>query len=80
MYKRQDWCGEDYDGCLLFDESHCAKNLIADLPGTETAAARAVDTIQRLLPNARVVYCSATAASEPRHYAYMTRLGLWGPA
>ena len=75
-----DWCGEDYDGCLLFDESHCAKNLIADLPGTETAAARAVDTIQRLLPNARVVYCSATAASEPRHYAYMTRLGLWGPA
>ena len=75
-----DWCGEDYDGCLLFDESHCAKTLIADLPGTETAAARAVDTIQRLLPDARVVYCSATAASEPRHYAYMTRLGLWGPA
>ena len=75
-----EWCGEDYDGCLLFDESHCAKNLIADLPGTETAAARAVDTIQRLLPNARVVYCSARAASEPRHYAYMTRLGLWGPA
>ena len=74
-----DWCGEDYDGCLLFDESHCAKNLIADLPGTETAAAQAVDTIQQLLPNARVVYCSATAASEPRHYAYMTRLGLWGP-
>jgi len=74
-----DWCGEDYDGCLLFDESHCAKNLIADLPGTETAAAQAVDTIQQLLPNARVVYCSATAASEPRHYAYMTLLGLWGP-
>ena len=74
-----DWCGEDYDGCLLFDESHCAKNLIADLPGTETAAAQAVDAIQHMLPNARVVYCSATAASEPRHYAYMSRLGLWGP-
>ena len=74
-----DWCGEDYDGCLLFDESHCAKNLIADLPGTETAAAQAVDAIQYMLPNARVVYCSATAASEPRHYAYMSRLGLWGP-
>ena len=56
--------GGDYDGCLLFDESHCAKNLIADLPGTETAAAQAVDAIQHMLLNARVVYCSATAASE----------------
>ena len=36
-----------------------AKNLIADLPGTETAAAQAVDAIQHMLPNARVVYCSA---------------------
>eukprot|EP00629_Pelagomonadales_sp_RCC1024_P016933 CAMPEP_0119262942 /NCGR_PEP_ID=MMETSP1329-20130426/2499_1 /TAXON_ID=114041 /ORGANISM="Genus nov. species nov., Strain RCC1024" /LENGTH=1313 /DNA_ID=CAMNT_0007262627 /DNA_START=179 /DNA_END=4117 /DNA_ORIENTATION=+ len=76
----RDWCGGDaFDGCLLFDEAHCAKNLIADLPGTETAAGLAVFTIQEMLPNARVVYCSATAVSEPRNYAYMTRLGLWGP-
>jgi hypothetical protein len=34
--------------------------------------------IQRLLPNARVVYASATGATEPRNMAYMTRLGLWG--
>ena len=74
------WCGgEDFDGCLLFDEAHRAKNLISEVPGTETAAGKAVFEIQRLLPRARVVYCSATAVSEPRNYGYMTRLGLWGP-
>ena len=30
------------------------------------------------LPKARIVYCSATGASEPKHMAYMVRLGLWG--
>ena len=74
------WCGgEDFDGCLLFDEAHRAKNLISEVPGTETAAGKAVFEIQKLLPRARVVYCSATAVSEPRNYGYMTRLGLWGP-
>jgi hypothetical protein len=33
---------------------------------------------QNKLPDARVVYCSATGASEPRNMGYMTRLGLWG--
>ena len=56
-----------------------AKNLISEIKGTETAAGRAVFDIQALLPRARVVYCSATAVSEPRNYGYMTRLGLWGP-
>lgn len=26
-----------------------------------------------------MVYVSATGATEPKHMAYMTRLGLWGP-
>ena len=39
----------------------------------------AVLKLQHILPGARVVYCSATGASEPRNLAYMTRLGLWGP-
>ena len=30
------------------------------------------------MPNARVVYVSATGASELSHMAYMDRLGLWG--
>lgn len=34
--------------------------------------------LQDRLPEARVVYCSATGASEPRNMGYMVRLGLWG--
>lgn len=34
--------------------------------------------LQARLPEARVVYCSATGASESRNMAYMVRLGLWG--
>ena len=34
--------------------------------------------LQQKLPNARVVYASATGASEPKHMAYMVRLGIWG--
>ena len=34
--------------------------------------------LQKKLPNARVVYSSATGATEPKNMAYMTRLGLWG--
>lgn len=30
------------------------------------------------MPKARVVYASATGATEPRNMAYMSRLGLWG--
>lgn len=30
------------------------------------------------MPKARVVYASATGASEPKNMAYMTRLGIWG--
>lgn len=33
---------------------------------------------QNRLKDARVVYCSATGASEPRNMGYMSRLGLWG--
>ena len=34
--------------------------------------------LQRALPLARVVYCSATGASDLSNLAYMERLGLWG--
>ena len=33
---------------------------------------------QDKIPQARVLYCSATGASEPRNMGYMVRLGLWG--
>ncbi len=44
-----------------------------------TQTAKAVLTLQEMLPRARVIYCSATAASEPSNLAFMSRLGLWGP-
>jgi len=41
-------------------------------------AGLAVREIQDKLPNARVVYCSATGVSDTSNMAYMGRLGLWG--
>ena len=39
---------------------------------------QAVVEFQRRLPNARVLYVSATGATEAENLCYMTRLGLWG--
>ena len=39
---------------------------------------QAVVEIQKRLPNARVLYVSATGATEAENLCYMTRLGLWG--
>lgn len=72
------WCGAEFDGFLVFDECHKAKNLIPEAGGQATRTGEAVLEIQARLPEARVVYCSATGASEPRNMGYMVRLGLWG--
>lgn len=73
------WCGPENDGLLVFDECHKAKNLVPESGGQATRTGEAVLEIQVQLPEARVVYCSATGASEPRNMGYMVRLGLWGP-
>ncbi|XP_034237026.1 protein strawberry notch isoform X2 [Thrips palmi] len=73
-----DWCGEDFDGCIIFDECHRAKNLCPTGSSKPTKTGLTVLEIQNQLPKARVVYASATGASEPRNMAYMTRLGIWG--
>ncbi|KAH9315300.1 hypothetical protein KI387_023927, partial [Taxus chinensis] len=72
------WCGTEYDGLLVFDECHKAKNLVPETGGQATRTGEAVLEIQLRLREARVVYCSATGASEPRNMGYMVRLGLWG--
>ncbi|XP_017244073.1 protein FORGETTER 1 [Daucus carota subsp. sativus] len=72
------WCGKDYDGLIVFDECHKAKNLVPEAGQRPTRTGETVLEIQALLPEARVVYCSATGASEPRNMGYMIRLGLWG--
>jgi len=78
-----DWCGsQDFDGLLMFDECHKAKNISLDHNGNVTnkssQTAEAILKLQESLPRARVVYCSATAASEGSNMAFMNRLGLWG--
>ncbi|KAF4389035.1 hypothetical protein F8388_026764 [Cannabis sativa] len=72
------WCGPDFDGLIIFDECHKAKNLVPEAGSQPTRTGEAVVEIQDQLPEARVVYCSATGASEPRNMGYMVRLGLWG--
>ncbi|XP_022892312.1 protein FORGETTER 1-like [Olea europaea var. sylvestris] len=72
------WCGPQYDGLIIFDECHKAKNLVPEAGGQPTRTGEAVLEIQARLPEARVIYCSATGASEPRNMGYMVRLGLWG--
>ncbi|XP_050330665.1 protein strawberry notch isoform X2 [Bactrocera neohumeralis] len=72
------WCGEDFDGLIIFDECHKAKNLCPVGSGKPTKTGQTVLELQNKLPRARVVYASATGASEPKNMAYMVRLGLWG--
>lgn len=67
-----EWCGEAFDGVIVFDECHKAKN------ASSTKMGKAVLDLQSKLPLARVVYASATGASEPRNMIYMSRLGIWG--
>ncbi|XP_054281484.1 protein strawberry notch isoform X2 [Macrosteles quadrilineatus] len=72
------WCGDDFDGLIVFDECHRAKNLCPVGSSKPTKTGLTVLELQNKLPKARVVYASATGASEPRNMAYMTRLGMWG--
>ncbi|KAK3282320.1 hypothetical protein CYMTET_9945 [Cymbomonas tetramitiformis] len=62
---------------LIFDECHKAKNLLT-ASGKASKTASAVVQLQKALPQARVLYCSATGAAQPQNLAYMTRLGTWG--
>lgn len=49
-----------FTGCLVFDECHKAKNTDA------TKIAQVVVELQKMLPQARVVYCSATVSEGER--------------
>jgi len=83
-----EWCrgdeGEDqFDGLICLDECHKAKAIVLDgdgnaKKGSSQTAAKVVE-LQKRLPRARVVYCSATSVSEPKNLGFMNRLGLWGP-
>ncbi|MFN5828191.1 MAG: strawberry notch family protein, partial [Rhodobacterales bacterium] len=77
-----DWLGSDFDGVILFDESHAMANAAGskgERGDTEASQqGRAGLRLQHKLPNARVVYVSATGATTVHNLAYAQRLGLWG--
>ena len=76
------WLGKDFDGLIAFDEAHEMGNAISlkGKRGTKQPSQKALAGIelQKRLPNARIVYVSATGATEVSNLAYATRLGLWG--
>ncbi|RWG34984.1 strawberry notch family protein [Mesorhizobium sp.] len=77
-----DWLGADFDGVIVFDESHAMQNAVgAKGERGEVAASqqgRAGLRLQHALPNARILYVSATGATTVHNLAYAQRLGLWG--
>ena len=76
------WCTPDFDGPLMFDESHALANATASKGerGVKTASKQGQSglRLQRTLPMARVCYISATGATDVGNLAYAERLGLWG--
>jgi hypothetical protein len=77
------WAGDDFDGVIVFDEAHAMANAAGGegsrgkVKGSEQGVAGV--RLQNMLPRARVLYASATGASDVNNLAYTTRLGLWGP-
>ncbi|MCH4554203.1 strawberry notch family protein, partial [Aestuariibaculum sp. L182] len=78
-----DWAGPDFDGVIAFDEAH----EMGGVAGGEGALGKTEGSqqgicgvlLQNHLPLARVLYASATGASDVNNLAYAVRLGLWGP-
>jgi hypothetical protein len=77
-----DWLGPDYDGVILFDEAHALANAAGEKSDRGDKApsqqGRAGLRLQHALPQARIVYISATGATSVHNLAYAQRLGLWG--
>ncbi|RHZ90682.1 methylase [Cereibacter sphaeroides] len=77
-----DWLGRDFDGVIIFDESHAMQNAGGGKGERGDVAAsqqgRAGLRLQHALPEARIVYVSATGATAVHNLAYAQRLGLWG--
>jgi hypothetical protein len=78
-----DWAGADFDGVIAFDESHemggvaGGEGMLGAKKGSQQGIAGVL--LQNHLPKARVLYASATGASDVNNLAYAVRLPLWGP-
>ena len=77
-----EWLGSEFDGVIIFDESHAMQNAGGGKSergdATPSQQGRAGLRLQHALPDARVVYVSATGATNVHNLAYAQRLGLWG--
>lgn len=77
-----DWVGKGFDGVIVFDEAHAMANAAGGKSERGDVApsqqGRAGLRIQHALPNARIVYVSATGATAVENLAYAQRLGIWG--
>lgn len=82
LKKLAEWLGPDFDGVIAFDEAHNLANAISTEGGRGKKApsqkALAGIDLQRMFPKARIVYVSATGATNVSNLAYAERLGLWG--
>ncbi len=77
-----EWLGSDFDGVIIFDEAHAMQNAVgarSERGDQEPSQqGRAGLRLQHALPEARIVYVSATGATTVHNLAYAHRLGLWG--
>ena len=77
------WLGEDFDGVIVLDEAHNMKNAvrIKKARGSSEPTQKAIWglKLQEAFLKARIVYATATGASSIENFAYLERLGLWGP-
>lgn len=83
LHQIVDWLGKDFDGVIAMDEAHGLANAAGGGEGKRgpkraSLQGQAGLALQNLLPNARVLYVSATGATQPQNLAYASRLGLWG--
>ena len=76
------WLGEGFDGVIAFDESHAMANAAGEKSdrGDRRASQQGLAglALQNAVPDARVLYVSATGATVVGNLAYASRLGLWG--
>ncbi|MER9300267.1 strawberry notch family protein [Mesorhizobium sp. M0621] len=73
---------KSFDGVIVFDEAHAMANAAGcksergDVAPSQQGKAGL--RLQHALPDARIVYVSATGATAVENLAYAQRLGIWG--
>lgn len=77
-YKRYndlcEWLGKEFEGLIVFDESHKAKQCLKN----KSKTAQVIIELQEKYPKARILYVSATGFSTVEHMGYMIKLNMWG--